>query len=271
MPKMMPKLMQLRLLALAGVLSFFTGPAGAVMYDLTTPGYDPVSAKAGGEGRAFFDAYFEQPVVAAYVDPFVLAKQSGAPGTPCNRGATERCPQGARTLGIDRSASTAAASGKPDRWAMLGDVPEVIAEGAEYPEFLFDIDRGRRAGNRAPLFMDALRFFVSGNPAVTHYDGSGDRPGTMHLVARRINAFYGGPAGLAIFDWLSLDTCKAFGECGSGDPELKAPLPGEVFGIDPENHLVVFNRFGDNAGATNGNGGFEVWIDRTAVPDSGSP
>ena len=67
------------------------------------------------------------------------------------------------------------------------------------------------------------------------------------------------------------DNCKPDGSCGSGDFDLQALIPSDVFGIDDNAYVVLFNRFGDIAGSTGANGGFEEWVHRTATPGTSVP
>jgi hypothetical protein len=80
---------------------------------------------------------------------------------------------------------------------------------------------------------------------------------------------YNGGRKLSTDHWLLLENCKDPGTCGSGDYDLQALIPSEVFGMDDSVYVTLFNRFGDNAGTTGANDGFEEWAVRQATGGGG--
>ena len=184
-------------------------------------------------------------------------------GSYCAGTVTGRCEQGYNTDGVEEFDTKEFGGHNWDHSILLGDIPIVTFEGKEYREFLLDINQSQ-GDTKYPLSLDELQFFITDNPEITNYNDSANlfnngAPNNADLVWQMDD--YVTPED----NWLLLDNCKYPSTCGSGDFDLQALIPNEVFGNDPNKNVVLFNRFGDNAGATGANAGFEEWAYRTAL------
>jgi hypothetical protein len=243
-------------------------------YDLTTTGSDSVSVVGGTGGTALFNTFFEQPAGTGYIDPFIRTQLVGSPGSYCAGTITGRCEQGYNTDGVEEFDTKETGGHNWNHSILLGDIPIVTIDGVEYREFLLDINQSQGNPEKYLLSLDELQFFTTGNPSITGYNDQTNLFNTSEadLVwemdsykSRRRQGLSGED------DWILLDNCKYPGTCGSGDFDLQALIPSEVFGTDDNAYVVLFNRFGDIAGTTGANGGFEEWVHRTATPGNGVP
>lgn len=266
----------LQMLTVASALALAAGSASAGMYDLSTTGSDAVTVVGGTGGTALFSTFFNKPAGTGYIDPFLRTQLSGTPGSYCDGTTTGNCEQGYNTDGIEEFDSKETGGHNWNHSILLGDIPIVTIDGVEYREFLLDINQSEGSPDKTLLSLDELQFFTTANPEITNYNDvtnlfDSGAPNDATLVWEMDAYMADRSEGLAgEDDWILLDNCKYPGNCGSGDFDLQALIPSEVFG-EEDTYVVLFNRFGDNAGPTGANDGFEEWVHRLAMPGNGVP
>ena len=267
-----------RTLVIAAALTLGAGPANAIMYDLTDMGSN--SASVNG---AIFNTIFDQPAGTGYIDPFLRTQLLGQPGPWCDPSSPTggNCEQGYNTDGTDEFDTKDAGGHNWDHSILLSDIPIVNVGGVDYREFLLDINQLQNL-NRDKLSLDELQFFLTDNRMISGYDDANNdfntSPDNQATLVWTLDDILDTTADT---NWLKLQNCKDPGTCGSGDMDLQALIPNSVFGSDENQYVVLFNRFGDNAGLGGGSGstdgandGFEEWSYRiaqstTSVPEPG--
>jgi hypothetical protein len=251
--------------SLLGLTALFLGmPAAAAMYDLSSSGSDSVTVNG-----ALFNTFFEQPAGTGYIQPFLRTQLLGQPGSWCAPGVN--CEQGYNTDGTKEFDTK-----DNNQWnssLLLSDIPIVTIDGIQYREFLLDINQNQGNPDQELLSLDELQFFLTTDPFLTGYNDSKNHFGNKADLVWEMD-FYDNSRKLTTDNWILLENCKDPGTCGSGDFDLQALIPSDVFGTDDNLYVVLFNRFGDNAGSTGANDGFEEWAVRQATgtpPGGGVP
>lgn len=233
--------------------------ASAAMYDLSSEGSDSVSVTGGIGGTALFNTIFEQPAGTGYIQPFLRTQLLGQPGDYC--GGT-RCEQAYNTDGVKEFDTKD--DNQWNRALLLSDIPIVTIDGIQYREFLLDINQNQGNPDQEMLSLDELQFFITTDQFLTGYNDTKNHFDGQATLVWELDVYNGGRK-LVTDNWLLLENCKSPGTCGSGDYDLQALIPSEVFGLDDSVYVTLFNRFGDNAGTTGANDGFEEWAVREAT------
>lgn len=251
---------------LGGAAILITGSASAAMYDLSG-GDNTVTVTGGTGGDAVFSNYFDQPAGTGYIRPFLRTQLQGQPGDYCTSGTTGRCEQGYNT----DSANSEFDTKDDNKWnhaLMLADIPVVNEGGSLYREFFLDINQNQGNPDQEFLSFDELQFFISDSSTLSNYNDSKNLfPGSEGAsLVWELDAYNGGRTALTADNWLLLENCRSVDTCGSGDVDIRVLIPNEVFGADNTKFVTLFNRFGDSAGSTGANDGFEEWFVRSAVP-----
>ena len=257
----------------------FSLQASAAMYDLSSAGSDSVSVTGGTGGTAIFNTFFDQPAGTGYIQPFLRTQLEGQPGDWCgttgkgNNKTTIRCEQAYNTDGIKEFDTKD--DNQWNRALLLSDIPVVTIDGVQYREFLLDINQNQGNPDQEMLSLDELQFFITTDQYLTGYNDSKNHFDGKASLVWELDTYIGDRSGLAgADDWILLENCKPPGTCGSGDYDLQALIPSDVFGMDDSVYVTLFNRFGDNAGSTGANDGFEEWAVRLgngAPPGGGVP
>lgn len=252
--------------ALLGTVALIYGlQASAAMYDLSSSGSDSVTVTGGTGGTALFNTIFDQPAGTGYIEPFLRTQLLGQPGDYCG---DKNCEQAYNTDGVKEYDTK-----DDNQWnhaLLLSDIPVVTINGVEYREFLLDINQNQGNPDQEFLSLSELQFFISGNQFLTGYnDAKNSFNGGTSLVWE-LDAYNNARNSLTTDNWLLLENCKSPGTCGSGDYDMQALIPSDVFGADESVYVTLFNRFGDNAGTTGANDGFEEWAVRIAE-NGGTP
>jgi hypothetical protein len=263
---------KLQSLSIACALALTSGVVSAQIYDLTSAGVDSATVTGGTGGDAIFTTIFEQPGGTGAIDPFIRTQISGQPDKYCLQ---LPCEQGYNTDGREEFDTKEKGGHNWNHSILLGDIPVVTIDGVEYREFLLDMNQSEGQTEKYLLSLDELQFFTTDDPSITGYDDALNLFDTGEAtLVWEMDTYLGDRSALAgEDDWIKLENCKDPGTCGSGDLDLQALIPSSVFGTDENAQVVLFNRFGDNAGSTGANAGFEEWVHRGVVSttDNGVP
>lgn len=127
----------------------------------------------------------------------------------------------------------------------LGDIPVVMIGEDKYREFLLDINES--GGGNELLSLDKLSLYIGSDPnalgtEIWNMDADGDT-------------------------WIKLD---AFLESGSGDGDMRAYIPDELF--TGGSFVNLYSQFGAQGGVLDASDGFEEWAVREVsapVPEPG--
>jgi hypothetical protein len=254
-----------KLSALLGCTSLLFGlQASAAMYDLSSGGSDSVSVTGGTGGTAVFNTIFDQPAGTGYIEPFLRTQLLGQPGSYCDG---NNCEQAYNTDGAKQYDTK-----DDNQWnhaLLLSDIPIVTINGVQYREFLLDINQNQGNPDQEMLSLDELQFFITTDQYLTGYNDDKNLFNGGTSLVWELDAYNNPRNALTTDNWLLLENCKDPGTCGSGDYDMQALIPSEVFGMDDSVYVTLFNRFGDNAGSTGANDGFEEWAVRQATNGGG--
>lgn len=264
---------QLKLIPVC-ILTLLAGTASATIYDLSSGGSDSLLVTGGTGGTALFNTFFDQPAGTGFIDPFLRTQLEGQANDYCSGTVTGSCEQGYNTEGAIQFDTKDDGSHNWTDAIMLGDIPIVTIDGIQYREFLLDINQSEAMqGEGGLLSFDELQFFTTTNPNITGYNDSTNLFGSEADLVWELDGYNGGRK-LDQDDWIKLENCKDPGTCGSGDFDLQVLIPDLAFAdAGATDYVVLFNRFGDNAGTSGANDGFEEWALRaaTAPPPNGTP
>jgi hypothetical protein len=213
-------------------------PSGAPTLDLTTPG------AIGAINGAIFLECANQPTGTGVIRSFVRLQ------TPNGKATVEQgYNTDVRPLQFDENNSP-----QFTRALHLSELPVVNVGGANYREFLLDINQ---KSSQPYLSLDELRLYVGGQAPLWGYDAATQQLGGQTAV-------YDMGGG----NWVKLDARLNHGS-GSGDMLLCVPDAafGAAPGTDP--YVTLYSKFGVNCAA---NGGFEEWAPGAAglIPAGGS-
>ena len=257
----------------ASVLVLMTSTADAVIYDLSSGGVDMLTISGGTVGSdANFEVFTDQPAGTGFIDPFLRTQVPGqsAEGSWCGTGGGSligKCEQGYNTDGRPVQFDTK----DENQWTHSLLLSDLNVTGDGFVEFLLDINQAQgEAGQDQLLSLDELQFFVTADPNLLGYDDTTNMFTAGAELVWDLDRFMDA-AAQPNDDYILLENCKAPGTCGSGDFDLLAQIAYQDF-VDATNRLgiavedanvVLFNRFGDNAGVgknnAGSNDGFEEW------------
>lgn len=178
-----------------------------------------------------------QPTGTGYIKSFVRIQGAASGG-----GSEQGYNTTARPLQFDENKSP-----QFTRSLTLGEVPVVTVNGANYREFLLDINQKSSASK---LSLDEVRIYLGDQPNLTGYNAT-----TKQLAGRTAAFDLDANGDVAV----SLDARLNNGS-GSGDMVLLVPV-ANFAGADPGSYVYLYSKMGVQSGAS-ANGGFEEWAVR---------
>jgi len=266
----------LQIFITASALLLMAGTADAIEYDLSFDGAMDQTIMGGTTGgEAIFSQYTAIPAGTGYIDPFVRIQPQGYEHLDCPAGQT--CEQAYNTDYRPVQFDTK----DQNDWTKSLLLSDLVNPDSDSVQFLLDINQDNGGGGEDKyLSLDELQFFVTADPNLHNYDDA------TNMFTSGAELVWDLDNPMTADDWIKLNNYLGDQKCGSGDFELSVEILYEDFvaaadrlGIDvADAHVVLFSRFGDNAGlgsqSAGANDGFEEWsgvlfAGDTQVPEPG--